>query len=135
MPRHRGKLEDRLREAVRARITGRGAKAALARAIGKPQSFVTEYLQKKQHANLDTSVALAKAYGFSLRALTGLDPYPVFDAEIEALVTAYRNAAVAELREAVFAILQPSGSVAPGQVRRGRSPRAPVNPAQGGRNH
>jgi hypothetical protein len=93
-----------LRAAVRTRVARRGEPAKLAKAIGKRQSFVTEYLQEKQHANLDTTVAIAKHFRFSLRMLMGLDPYPEYDEETEALVARWRDA-TPEMREAVMRVL------------------------------
>jgi hypothetical protein len=82
----------------------RGDAAALAKALGKPQSFVNQYVQGRQHANLDTSVALAQQFHFSLRTLTGLDPYPEYDEETATLLKAWREASP-DLRNAVWRAL------------------------------
>lgn len=135
MPRHRGKLEERLRDAVAARIRMRGDAAELARAIDKPQSFVTEYLAGAQHANLDTSIALAKYYGFSLRMLTGLDDYPVHDAEIGALVEAYKGARSSELRDAALRILGAPGIALTKPALKSPPQRGPGNRARAKKAH
>jgi len=43
-----------------------GRNKALADAIGRPPSWVTEYINGENHANLDTSVALMRYLGWSL---------------------------------------------------------------------
>lgn len=121
MPRHRGALEERLRAAVKVRVQERGDPALLAKKIKKSQSFVKGYLEGTSHANLDTTVAIARFYGFSLRMLTGLDLYPAFDEEIQALADAYHNALSDDLRDAAFAVLG-----APGIAQELRARRSPL---------
>jgi hypothetical protein len=59
-----GPLEDRLRRAVALYVSRRGAAQELAAQIGRPPSWITEYKQGTNHANLDTSIALMRAIGW-----------------------------------------------------------------------
>lgn len=106
MPRKRGPLEERLRGAVRKQIVRRGDKRRLADAIGEDPGFVTNYLEGKEHANLDKTVAIAKHYKFSLRMLTGLEAFPVRDQETAELLTLWEDVTSPEIRDAVLGVLR-----------------------------
>lgn len=70
MPRRRrGILEERLRAEIARRVRGhKGENKHLAEALGRPPSWVTEYIDGENHANLDTSLALMRYVGWSLDA-------------------------------------------------------------------
>lgn len=72
MARRRGELEEKLRAAVGRYVRPDGLRSeagrnkAVAEAIGRPPSWVTEYINGENHANLDTSLALMRCLGWSL---------------------------------------------------------------------
>lgn len=72
MPRRRGELEEKLRSAVIAYVRGKETRAQdgrnkeIAERIGRPPSWLTEYMDGENHANLDTSLALMRAIGWTV---------------------------------------------------------------------
>lgn len=70
MPRRRrGVLEERLRAEIARRVRGhKGENKRLAEVLGRPPSWVTEYIDGENHANLDTSLVLMRYVGWSLDA-------------------------------------------------------------------
>src|SRR5262245_7093043 len=61
-----GPLEEGLRREVEKRLESgeRGARSRLAQQLGKPGSWVTEYVQRLRRANLDTSLELMRFVGW-----------------------------------------------------------------------
>lgn len=72
MARRRGELEERLRTAIAKYVrpdggrSGGGRNKALADYLGRPASWVTEYIDGENHANLDTSLALMRFLDWTL---------------------------------------------------------------------
>lgn len=65
--RRQGKLEERLRAGITAQVRGRqGKNKELAEQIGRPGSWVSEYMGGENHASLDTSLALMRFLGWRL---------------------------------------------------------------------
>lgn len=110
MARKRGDLEEKLRAEVRRFVRPDGVRAeqgrnqAIAKTIKKPASWVTEYINGRNHANLDVSVALMSALGVELSDLLGrtqrpdpLPRHPELDA-YEALNAAGRRLALGHMQ-------------------------------------
>lgn len=80
MPRRiKGELEQRLLEQARRRVrrehgADHGAQVRFAEAIGKPGSWVSDYLDGHRYPNLDTYIAIAEYCEFSLPDLRGAAP-------------------------------------------------------------
>lgn len=140
MARRRGDLEERLRAAVKVYVRGpegdrsyQGRNKKVATAIGRPESWVTEYINGENHANLDTSLALMRFLGWSLTAdLSGasgpsLDPELI--AQLQDAETAERVrrfvALQAEL-QAVLVQMPPLGDIARTPERSGESKSGPI---------
>jgi hypothetical protein len=70
--RRRGAEEERLRAAIGKWVRPDGVRSehkrnkTVAEAIGRPASWVTEYINGQNHANLDTSLALMRFLGWSV---------------------------------------------------------------------
>lgn len=97
MPRHKGLREDKLRDYVRTWVAGpRGTKTDFAKqllhyypqlkTIERAKSWLSDYLGKVQHANLDAIVAICKITGLEFNAFCGLREPPPADPLIRAIV-------------------------------------------------
>src|SRR5687767_5778398 len=83
-PRRPALLEDRLRNWVRRRIARRGEQKLFGDAVGRAESWVTDYLEGRRHPDLDTTIAIARAFNLRLEEVTSLRPLPEPDHHREA---------------------------------------------------
>lgn len=107
--RRAGHLEEVLRDAVGRFVRGkRGRSQQLADYLKRPSSWVTEYLDRQNHANLDTSLALMRFIGWRVDVeLASFSPPPIDPDVLDAL------------REPeLVAALRALHSIGPGEVRR-----------------
>lgn len=66
-----GVREERLRSWVSKRLKRRGIPAALARHLGRPQSWVTRYSTGEGDADFDTAIAIAEFFRVKMAAIVG----------------------------------------------------------------
>lgn len=72
-----GPKEERLRQWVGKRLAReRGLASALARHLGRANSWITVYVNGERDADLDTSIAIAHFFNLTLEEIVGNDPLP-----------------------------------------------------------
>lgn len=139
--RKKAPLEERLRACVRAQIPVLfGNQRTFAEKLGRPESWVTTYLDGKSHPDLDTTAAIATTLrdaGFRLNAdqLLVLDPLPDAD-PLTVQLLEYWNAVEDRFRPGLLETIAPFvRMVAPGAVVRHIAPRPAAGKPSGTRSH
>lgn len=123
MPKRRGgPLEERLRRAVAAFTRQRGTGGAVAAAIGRPSSWLSEYKQGFNHAGLDTSIALMRVIGWRSEDLLSLDPVDEDALELLSEITRLDAEQRAVVREFLSLMRGGASLVVAGPSRETRKP-------------
>jgi hypothetical protein len=130
MAKRRGAIAERLRAFVGAHVSRRGDKTQLAAAIGRPESFVTDYIAGRRRASLDDAVAIARYFRISLSDVVGdLPTWPQDALEILELWDTVPHG----MKPALRGMLEYAASLAPPRSRHGLAPPADAAPTPGAR--
>jgi len=111
--RHVGRLEQRLRDWVKARLAEReierGETERLAEALGEKGKWVSDYVRGKRHLSLDKLALLMKHYRLNIHQVIDELPLPPADYETRQMLLAWDRAAQtergAEARSLAFEML------------------------------
>lgn len=124
MKRRAAPLENRLRDWVSQRVETRGQQKKFARDIDRPESWVTTYLDKTSHPDLDTSIKIAKAFNLSLEQVTGMRPLPEPDAATQQMYSLWSR--IPEpLRPGALSVLEGLAMLPPVEAVKQTTPRGP----------
>lgn len=75
--------------------------ASLAKAIGKPPSYIANFLREQTECGVLTAAALAQEFGVSLNYLVGMDDYFSVEASLKNALSQKMESALTEVAESI----------------------------------
>lgn len=111
-----GKLDDQVRQRVKAWVSGQMSQAEFGRKIGRNDSWVSRYFDENHDADLDTVARMAEACGHTIfEVLDALPPADEGD-----VLTAYRRIPRADRGTALRTLQLMTGDAMPARKRKRR---------------